>query len=281
MMSHRAILLSGFVIGMSFSAPAAQELNGRVNLNVVSDQGFPTFVTARASFAESDTQCAEDRGTLRISGGTLALMWPTSTEPRRPASDWHATIQPTDDETRQYRVGTSTCRVDIAVRQQVRHDESWEPLLVPRQQRPSLPLTERRELQNQFVENLLTPKDTTLASREWLDRYSAATKEMRVWRDTASGAVRMAFVFEERLQTCFEAIGDFQIRGSGVQFSFLTGLPDDLNRFVIERTDLDANRRRLYFLRGNCRFELTISQSVLRDGEWTSVPLVPITSPKD
>jgi hypothetical protein len=278
-MRYRAILLSGFIVGLSVTTSGAQEPNGRIDLNVVSDQGFPTIVVARASFAEGDRQCPEDIVTLRISGGTLALIRPIPTDPR-PQSEWHATMQPTDDETQQYRVWTSTCRLEIAVRQYVRHDESWESLLVPKQQRPSVPMEERRELQHQFEENLRRPKDTTSASREWLDRYSAASKEMRGWRETGSGAMRWAFGFEEKPATCFEAIGDFHIERSGIRFSFLTALPGDLNRFVIERTDLDANRQRLYFSRGNCRFELTINQSVLRDGEWTSVPLVPVVPPK-
>jgi hypothetical protein len=90
----------------------------------------------------------------------------------------------------------------------------------------------------------------------------------------------MGFPFDDKPQTCFEAAGDYQIERTGIIFSFLTGLPGDLNRFVIERTDLDANRSRLYFMRGDCRFELTVSQSVLRDGQWLDLPLAPAASPK-
>jgi hypothetical protein len=59
-------------------------------------------------------------------------------------------------------------------------------------------------------------------------------------------------------------------------FSFLTPLPGELNRFVVERADPDANRSRLYFTRGDCRFELAITQSILRDSEWISLPLAPM-----
>jgi hypothetical protein len=33
-------------------------------------------------------------------------------------------------------------------------------------------------------------------------------------------------------------------------------------------------------MRGDCRFELTVSQSVLRDGHWVSLPLAPNPLPK-
>jgi hypothetical protein len=169
--------------------------------------------------------------------------------------------------------------MDISVRQLIRHEGSWEPLLVPRQQRPSLPPDERRELQRQFTENLRTPKEPTSSSREMVDRFEAASKEIRAWGNGSgafAGSVRMPFGFDDRPQTCFEALGDYHIERSGIRFSFVTALPRDLNRFVIERTDLDANHRRLYFTREDCRFELTIGRSVSRDGQWISVPLEPI-----
>jgi hypothetical protein len=86
----------------------------------------------------------------------------------------------------------------------------------------------------------------------------------------------MGFSFDDRPQTCFEASGNYQIGRTGIIFSFLTGLPGDVNRFVVERTDLDANRSRLSFTRDDCRFELTVSQSVLRHGHWVSLPLAPL-----
>jgi hypothetical protein len=106
----------------------------------------------------------------------------------------------------------------------------------------------------------------------------AAFKELIPWQGVSS--LPWSFYFEDRPETCFEGVGNFHIERSELRFSFLisflTGLPGNLNRFVIERTDLDANRRRLYFTHGDCRFELTISQSVLRGGEWILVSLAPI-----
>jgi hypothetical protein len=273
-MNHCTFLLSAFLSAF-VTASAAQEPNGRIDLAVVS---ISRFVVVDARFVQDD-QCPEERGTLRISRG-LALM--RLMEPR-PTSGGRATMQPTDDETEQYRLEASACQMDLAVRQQVRREGSWEPLLVPRQQRPSLPLSERRELQRQFMENLRTPKEPTPSSREIVDRFEAVTKEIHAWGIGGGGFAAssyMSIAFDDRPQTCFEALGDYQIERSGVRFSFVTALPGDLNRFVIERTDLDANRRRLYFTRGDCRFGLTISRSTLRDGQWISVPLAANLFPK-
>jgi hypothetical protein len=245
-MNHLTTVFSG-LLSMFITASAAQEPNRSIDLDVVSNSPFPSIVVARVSFAETDDQCPQDRGMLRISGGTLALIRPMPNDPA-PASTWRGTMQAADDETQRYRAETSTCQMDVAVRQQVRRDESWESLLVPRVERPSLPPEERRELQRQFR--------TPVPSAQGI----AAFKELIRWQGV--GALPWSFYFEDRPETCFEGVGDFHIERSGLRFSFLTGLPGNLNRFVIERTDLDANRRRLYFTHGDCRFELTISQSV-------------------
>jgi hypothetical protein len=291
-MNHRTIVLGG-LLSVLVTASEAQEPDGRINLDVVSNSPMSTIVVAAVSFGEASSQCPEDRGTLRISRGTLAWIR-SSARPRFkfisvPISSTieegsRATMRPTDDETLRYRIETSGCQIDIAVREQVHRDGSWVSLLVPKQERPSLPPEERRELQRQFIENLRTPKESTPSSRDWLDRWNALTEEMRAWSSPSlpnpTGTAYWPFSFEDKPQTCFEAVGDFHIERSGIRFAFLTPLPGDLNRFVIERTDLDANRRRLYFTRGDCRFELTLSQSVLRSGEWISVPLAPIPPSK-
>jgi hypothetical protein len=173
-MNCRAVLLCWFLCSFATQA-AAQQPNGRIDLDVVSAVSFPLLVIARVSFAETDNQCPEDRGMLRIFGGTLALIRPMPTDPP-PTSVWRATTEPIDDETQRYRAGTSTCQMDIAVRQQVRREGSWESLLVPRRERPSLPPEERRELQRQFR--------WPMPSRQ----QKAAFKEVLAWQGANSWA---------------------------------------------------------------------------------------------
>jgi hypothetical protein len=259
-MNRLTIVFSG-LLGVFVTASAAQEPSRSIDLDVVSNSPISPIVVARP----------EDRGMLQISSGTLALIRLTVSDPPS-TSAWRATMHATDDETQRYRAETSTCQMDVAVRQQVRRDGSWESLLVPRLERPSLLPEERRELQRQF--RMPMPSAQRMA----------ALKELLLWQGNEL-SMPWSFYFEDRPETCFEAVGDFYMgrpgQRSGLRFSFLRGLPGDLNRFVIERSDLDANRRRLYFTHGDCRFELTISQSVLRGSEWISVPLAITAPPKE
>jgi hypothetical protein len=280
-MKPHLIMVSCLFLGWSGQA-LAQELSERIDLDAASASPFPRFIVSRVGFVESDRQCPEDRGTLRISAGTLTQLHLTMPTDSRSAVSWHATKQPSDDETQLYRVEAPTCRMEVAVRQQVRRDGSWISLLVPRVVRPSVPLQERRELQRQLTNNLLTAKDREVIDpKELTDRWEAGERALRAPRNPSGYSfLSWPFAFEDKPQTCFEALGDYRIERTGIVFVFLTGLPGDLNRFVIERTNLDANRSRLSFARGDCRWELTVGQSALRDGEWLALPLAPTPTPK-
>jgi hypothetical protein len=48
----------------------------------------------------------------------------------------------------------------------------------------------------------------------------------------------------------------------------------------MEGSDLDASHGRIYLTRDDCRFEFTISQSILRDHQWVALPLRPIPDGK-
>jgi hypothetical protein len=250
---------------------AAHEPSNRIDLDVVSNSPASTIVIARVSFAEGDGECAEDHHVLRISGGRLA--WIRSSAEFTPSTRHGIiTMGPIDDDTETYRIEGQDCRMNLAVREQVHRDGSWVSLLVPKPDRPSLPLSleERMELRRQFVEN------ASKMPRDRIDRWRAAMKEMQEWSGFV-GTAHWSFAFEDRPQTCFEAVGDLYFERSAIRFQFVTGLPGDLNRFTIDR---DANDGRLYFLRGECRFEFTATKSVSRNGEWISVPLAPTAPPK-
>lgn len=75
----------------------------------------------------------------------------------------------------------------------------------------------------------------------------------------------------EGMHGCFEAVGNYKIDQRGVTISFTTGLMGELNRFVIERVDVDDNHSKLFLFRGSCRVEFVIGASTLLNGSW--VPL--------
>jgi hypothetical protein len=277
-MQYRATLLCLFLL-MSATSSSAQEPSGRVDLDVAS--AAPGLFVTQVPFVGSDGECPDDRGTLRISGALRLIRTSSPTDPRL-SWNWRATFHAIDDQTWQYRIATTNCRMDIAVRQQVLHDGSWTSLFIPSEEHPSAGLKRIRELLDQIGKSTPDRKELTLAEQESVDRFRAATTAIHT-----AGSLRMSvgisslsFGFVDHPQTCFEAVGDYQIGATGIVFSFPTDLPGDLNRFVIERTDLDANHGRLLFMRGVCRIELTVGQSVLRDGQWVALPLAPSPSPK-
>jgi hypothetical protein len=82
-------------------------------------------------------------------------------------------------------------------------------------------------------------------------------------------------VFEDAPKECFEALGDYLIDQQGVTFMFLTDLPGEMNRFLLERVDIDDRHSQLRLTRGDCRFELTVGASVLRSDQWRARTVAP------
>jgi hypothetical protein len=254
-------------------AVSAQEPSGRLDLDVVARALFPRIVHARVAFTASDAVCPEDYGTVQISGGRWIHHRLIPPPPRPPASNWRGTHSAIDDETFLYQIESQTCRTGMTVRQQVRRDGEWRSLSVPRDWLPNLSLEERRELTLQRLER---------ASREpvtqaMIDRWNAAREAIRSSGSLHSQDRMFSWGYPfENVQPCFEGIGEYRFEQTGVVFSFFLNLPAELNRFLIERTDLDDNRSQLRFSRDDCRFEFTIRQSILRDGQWVALPLAPI-----
>jgi hypothetical protein len=296
------------------TATAAQEPNGRIDLGReigAAPPAMPGFAVARISFVENDSQCPEDRGTLRISDGVITQLraGPLATAAGRAGNTswqrnfsltyWKMTWEPIDDETYRYRVTSWDCRMDITVRQQVLRDGAWISLRVPKVKRPSLPWRERAELQQQLSNRLrqqlsersrANPAPSDPANPAPIDKkpseLAATLRSLlgsTLGRNT-TGTLGFSTVygphydFDEPPQSCVEALGDFRIEPNAFVLSFLRPLPGDLNKFVMERTDLDENRSRLHLTRGDCRWELTVSQSLRpqRDTRWIALPLAPV-----
>jgi hypothetical protein len=97
-----------------------------------------------------------------------------------------------------------------------RREGSWESLLVPKWQRPSVRPEERRKLQRQFR--------TPMPSRQ----QEAAFKEVLAWQGAdfvgpvfaGDGSTHWSFSFEDRPETCF----DFEAGGRLSQRTFGTSI---------------------------------------------------------
>jgi hypothetical protein len=190
--------------------------------------------------------------------------------PRQAPTRWRAeNYKAIDDETYRHQYGTNECRFDLLVRMQaLRDDGSWASLLVSRLRRPGRSAEDRKRAVDEFME----------AQRQRSDRF----RELGTtgWSMGRIGTFSAGFGFEAPPSNCFQAVGEFAINQKGLTLSFPTNLPGDLNRFVIERADVDQYHARLYLVRDDCRFELSISKSVLRGDQWVAVPLAAIPPPR-
>jgi hypothetical protein len=187
--------------------------------------------------------------------------------------------------------------MDVAIRLQVFHEEAWTSLLVRKELRPTTPEEERQELERQRHDRERQRLETDRA--RWRAILGEARGPVTYNRQDADAATRstgsahetsvarQAFFFDDTPPPCFEASGYYRVERTGVLFSF--SLPsyigfvisgDAVNRFLIERANLDESHGRLYFTRDGCRFELTFSQSVRRHGQWVALPLAPTQLPK-
>jgi len=109
--------------------------------------------------------------------------------------------------------------------------------------------------------------------------YRLFERQRMGWSMGRLGTMQMGFGFEGAPPNCFQAVGEFDLTSKGLALSFLTNLPGDLNRFVIERSDVDQYHARLYLVRDECRFELSVSKSVRRGDQWAAVPLAATPPP--
>jgi hypothetical protein len=153
----------------------------------------------------------------------------------------------------------------------MRPDGEWRPVPLPYWSRPGLSDEERsartRELRNLFEEHRERGK-TEPKPRPLMPPSPQLLGD--------AGGIGEAFFFavpaEAKFEDCFQAVGIYEIGQDGVFFTFLRGLPGNVNRFAIERNDINGFQGRLYFVRGGCRFQVTASGSRKYNSEWA--PLV-------
>jgi hypothetical protein len=283
-MTLRTSIATAALIAFTNAAPA-QEVSGRLDLEAIAPLGpWARLVTARVLFAENDATCPGDFGMVRFTAAGFQHYRPLLPGAgQKPLRIWGATIAPPaaittppDDDTQLFRLASRDCRFDITIRQQIRREDGgWASLLVPRRIRPSVPEEERRELRRQIVERLMSTSPSPDGPPEPLKKAYEAARSVGNLTQGGNGVVSSGALFDEAPETCLEAAGNYLIDQESVAFLFMTALPGDLNRFTIERTEIDADHSRLHLTQGNCRFELTVSKSIRRDGQWQAVAVAP------
>jgi hypothetical protein len=274
-MKFRTGLVCSYV-SLLTTASLAQEPSGRVDLDLMAANPASQLVAGRVEFTTSGVVCPHEFGTMVFrSNGTIVNLKALGTA----ADPYAGTVgnAALDDETYRHRNAMDTCRVDIDVAEQVRRNEVWTSVLLPRTRRPSLSPEERSEAERQYRDSNGDP----VPLAEWGRYVDArnARSTMGTLRQGIFAEISEGLPFEGA-QPCFDAIGDYLIDQRGVEFLFVTSLPGDLNRFVMERVDIDDDHSRLYLTHGDCRLELTISASILAQNEWVPRSIAPFIKPK-
>lgn len=254
----------------------AQEPSGRLDLDSMS--ALPQLAAVGILFGKSSATCPEDHAILRMSGGQLRQHQPF---PRKARFDKVEPYKPIDDETYRIRISTNDCRVDMDVRQQVRAENTWVSLRVPALMRPSHPVEERQRLQRELVAGLRSsPAQGESEQSARIRKAFEARRSIGSLAQGGGGVFSTGARFEEAPPSCVEAIGHYALDQGRIAFYFAVDLPGDLNRFVIERVDLDDDRSRLHFTRGDCRYEITIAASILHGDQWIARSIAPYVPTK-
>lgn len=269
------LALVGLLWLAATSASAAEEPSGRVDLYLLNALQNRSLIASRVGFSEGAATCPQDNGILTMSRGTLTLHRVLLRDDAARA----AIFEPATDDAYVYRIASDDCQVEIAVSLKTHRDGAWNPLLLPKIQRPGLAEEERRTLQAQLMDRLRkrisesqqappSPTDTSITAA--LDERFAAGALLNGARALDDGVE-----FENAPAGCVEMLGSYAIDRGGVTFSFLANLPGEVNRFLMERVNLDNSGARLQLTRHGCRLDFTVTKLVRQNGLWLAVALEP------
>jgi hypothetical protein len=266
-------LFQSLAILAATTTVAAAESTTRADLFLLAGLKKPALVASRVNFIESAAGCPEDSGTLAMSGGTLALHRAVAAN-NAPLRE--ARFEPLEDDAYVYRLGSDACRLEMIVRLKTPRQGVWTALLLPKISRPSLPDEERSALQAQLMERLRErisdaqrlPAADGGAVQAALDARLAANALL-----DGGSIVSDDVAFEGVPAGCIDLVGTYVTDRQGVTFSFLANLPGEINRFLIERVDVNGTGRQLKLTRHGCQLEITVTRSARQGGLWLPVAL--------
>jgi len=270
MLRASRLILALLMIALS-PAALAQTSSGYMNLEDMSDVYGTQLAVFRVMFSATDAICPEQTGILRIGPrGIVTDILPVLRGIRGiPGSqDWRMEPPPSpDDFTYRRRVATLSCRIDIDIGEQQKKNDAWMPLLLPGSMRPNAVSDQRVDKTD--VPRTLSPARAEIFERDIRARAHAGNL-LQGWTATSKGWVGF-----EGAEDCFDAVGTYLIDQNGLTLLFPTGLGGELNRFFIERVDVDADRSTLYLSRGACRVGFTIGAATFREGSWVPLTIAP------
>jgi hypothetical protein len=275
LMKSTLITVSLLMLGWS-SQVQAQEPSGHLDLDMLAGFLRSELAIGRIVFFATDETCPQQLGTLRVGAdGSMADLQALFGGSAKQYREGHTGVQ--DDHTYRHHVATETCQVDIDIREQVRRDGVWTSLLVPRSIRPSLSPEERSEAERESQD-----RPSRIPSEQFgrfVNARDLARRSEGTLRQGGVSMINLGINFEGE-RRCFEAVGDYLIDQRGVAFQFVTYLPGDMNRFLLDRVDVDKDHSRIYLTDGDCRIELTVGASILWHGQWVARSVAPYFPPK-
>jgi hypothetical protein len=256
---------------------AAEQPGTRIDLSA--PRLLESLLGVEFVFEETGLDCPEDRSTIAVSKGLLKVFSLRFPPFEQPIFLTKIKADPIDDSTYRYQFIKATCRMDIDIRHQVRIGDQWKPLLVMEERRPSLSPEARLEAAKKGVADLVKKAEV------WAKKNPMSVAEIVEMlrgkgpsRWTGS-ALSMGFPFDGAPKPCMDVLGEYRMTRNSFALAFFAPLPGELNKFVLQSSDLDGSHARIYLTKDDCRFEFTISQSVLHDFQWTALPLRP--APED
>jgi hypothetical protein len=242
----------------------AQKSSGYVDLDDMSGGIGTQLAVFRVLLSETDAICPQQTGIVRIASTGRVMEILAIVRGNSPGYRMDPTADP-DDFTSRRRIETDSCRIDIDMSEQQQRNGEWAPLLA---------FDESNDYSGDLNGKTDNPPPTSPAELDAYDRSNRARAHAGRLLQGVTATIKSG-LWRGGRQDCFEAVGTYLIDRSGLTLLFPTGLGGELNRFFIERVDVDADHSTLYLSRGSCRVGFTISAAISRDGAWVPLPIAP------
>jgi hypothetical protein len=260
-------LKAWLLAGVGFAAAAERDRLDLSEMRSMPGSYASPYGQIVVGFRPTDVQCPEEHGALEIKSGILSLH--RLAGPRGfSLSELFRVQKPVDDNTWLYQVTSAECRLILTIRLQLKSDDDvWRPAILPALSRPSV-----------------TPEEKAAMLRDALARARKRAKVAPrppppiIRRSLGSdGSTSIAFGFDEiepdkPQRKCFHAIGTYDLNPRHVSFTFFGEL-GELNRFTVERSDIDRYETRLNFIGGECRLQVTVGGLTWYHFDWAPLEI--------